>query len=173
MSRSVADLLFTPRSIVVLGASSDPGKLSGRPLDYLKRLGFDGALYAVNPRRDVVQGVRAYPSVADVPGPVDLAIVVVPADKVPGAIEECAAAGVGAATVFASGFSEAPQGVGIEAQERLAAASWVPTAWAPSPCPRRRSRRSRPRSTRRASCPIPRSPSSRRAGRWGRSPTAR
>lgn len=120
--RSVADLYLEPRSIVVLGASSDPGKLSGRPLDYLKKFGYAGDLYAVNPRRDTVQGVPAHPSVADVPGPVDLAVVVVPADKVPDAIEECAAAGVRAATVFASGFSEAPDGVGVEAQERIARA---------------------------------------------------
>jgi len=124
VNRSVAELLFEPRSIVVYGASSDPDKLSGRPLDYLKKLGYGGDLYAVNPRRDVVQGVPAYASVADVPGPVDLAVVVVPADKVPDAIEQCAAAGVGAATIFASGFAEAPAGVGIEAQERIAAASW-------------------------------------------------
>ena len=59
MSRSVADLLFRPRSIIVYGASSDPDKLSGRPLDYLKKFGFKGHLYAVNPRRAEVQGVRA------------------------------------------------------------------------------------------------------------------
>lgn len=121
MTGSVADLLFAPHSIVVYGASSDPAKLSGRPLDYLKKLGYGGDLYAVNPRRDVVQGVPAYASIADVPGPIDLAVVVVPADKVPDAIDQCAAAGVGAATVFASGFSEAPDGVGAEAQERIAA----------------------------------------------------
>lgn len=120
---SVADLLFAPRSVVVYGASSDPGKLSGRPLDYLKKLGYGGQLYAVNPRRDVVQGVPAYASIADVPGPVDLAVIVVPADKVPDAVEQCAAAGVGAATIFASGFAEAPGGVGVEAQERIAEAS--------------------------------------------------
>lgn len=120
--RPLAQLLFEPRSIVVLGASSDPEKLSGRPLDYLKKFGYAGGLYAVNPRRDTVQGVQAFASVADVPGPVDLAVVVVPADKVPDAIEQCGEAGVGAAIVFASGFSEAPGGVGVEAQERIAKA---------------------------------------------------
>lgn len=122
MTRSVAELLFEPRSIVVYGASSDPGKLSGRPLDYLKRLGYRGGLYAVNPRRDLVQGVPSHASIADVPGPVDLAIIVVPADKVVDAVEQCAAAGVRAATIFASGFSEAPDGVGVAAQERIATA---------------------------------------------------
>ncbi|RYE40772.1 MAG: hypothetical protein EOP24_39590 [Hyphomicrobiales bacterium] len=123
MTRSVADLLFDPRSIVVVGASSNPDKLSGRPLDYLKKLGYRGGLFAVNPRRDVVQGVPAYASIADVPGPIDLAIIVVPADKVPDAVDQCAAAGVRAATIFASGFSEAPGGVGVAAQERVAAAA--------------------------------------------------
>lgn len=106
MTRSVADLLFRPRSIVVYGASSDPDKLSGRPLDYLKRFGFSGQIYAVNPRRPEVQGIRAYAKVADVPGPVDLAIVVVPAPAVVEAIRACADAGVGAAIIFASGFAE-------------------------------------------------------------------
>jgi acyl-CoA synthetase (NDP forming) len=106
MSRSVADLLFRPRSVVVYGASSDPDKLSGRPLDYLKRFGYAGDLYAINVRRDEVQGVRAYDDVAAVPGPVDLAIVVVPAESAVDALTRCAAAGVGVAIVFASGFSE-------------------------------------------------------------------
>lgn len=123
MRPSVAQLLFEPRSIVVFGASSDPLKLSGRPLDYLKRLGYHGSLYAVNPKRDVVQGVPAYASISDVPDPVDLAVVVVPAHQVPDAIEQCADAGVLAATIFASGFSEAPGGVGVAAQERIAAAA--------------------------------------------------
>src|SRR5918995_3216293 len=108
MSRALADLLFDPRSIVVYGASSDPEKLSGRPLDYLKKFGYPGKLYAINPRRDVVQGVPAYASIAEVPGPVDLAVVVVPAESVPDAIEQCADHGVGSAIVFASGFSESP-----------------------------------------------------------------
>jgi len=125
IGRSLADLLFRPRSVVVYGASSDPEKLSGRPLDYLKKFGYAGKLYAVNPRRDTVQGVPAFASIADVPGPVDYAVIVVPAEKVPDAVEQCAAAGVGAATIFASGFSEAPaapEGVGAAAQERIAAA---------------------------------------------------
>jgi acyl-CoA synthetase (NDP forming) len=106
MSRSLADLLFRPRSVVVYGASSDPDKLSGRPLDYLLRFGFSGEVHAINPRRTEVQGVRSYADIADVPGPVDLAVIVVPADSVLEAIRRCAAADVGAAIVYASGFAE-------------------------------------------------------------------
>ena len=120
MTRSVADLLFNPHSIVVYGASSDPDKLSGRPLDYLKRFGYAGGLYAVNPRRETVQGVPCHAAIADVPGNVDLAIIVVPAHAVPEAVERCAEAGVGAATIFASGFAEASGEAGVIAQARIA-----------------------------------------------------
>ena len=57
MRRTVAELLFRPESVVVYGASSDPDKLSGRPLDYLKRFGYSGRIYAVNNRHRQVQGV--------------------------------------------------------------------------------------------------------------------
>jgi acyl-CoA synthetase (NDP forming) len=120
VTRTVADVLFRPRNIVVYGASSDPDKLSGRPLDYLKKLGFGGGIYAVNPRRTEVQGVRAYADVADVPGPVDLAIVVVPAPSVVEAIRACADAGVSAAIIFASGFAEIGE-QGVPEQEEISA----------------------------------------------------
>lgn len=103
---SAADLYFQPESVVVYGASADPNKLSGRPLAYLQKFGFPGKIFAVNPRRDEVQGVKAYPDVASVPGPLDLAVIVVPVSSVIGAARACAAAGVRAATIFASGFSE-------------------------------------------------------------------
>lgn len=123
MSRSLADLLFRPRGVVVYGASSDPGKLSGRPLDYLRRFGFDGQIHAVNPRRTQVQGVPAYADVADVPGPIDLAVIVVPADAVVEAVRRCADAGIGAAIVFASGFAEIGAAGEPLQEELLAAAS--------------------------------------------------
>lgn len=122
MSRSAADLLFRPRSIVVYGASSDPDKLSGRPLAYLTKFGYRGQVYAVNPRHDTVQDYPSYADVADVPGPVDLAVVVVPAESVRDAVLRCGGAGVGAAIVFASGFGEIGKS-GSPAQEELAAAA--------------------------------------------------
>jgi acyl-CoA synthetase (NDP forming) len=119
VSRSAADLLFRPRSIVVYGASSDPDKLSGRPLAYLTKFGYQGQVYAVNPRRERVQGYPAYADVSDVPGPVDLAVVVVPAESVRDAVARCGAAGVGATIVFASGFGEVGER-GMPAQNELA-----------------------------------------------------
>jgi acyl-CoA synthetase (NDP forming) len=115
---SAADLFFRPRSVVVYGASSDPDKLSGRPLAYLLKFGFPGKVFAVNPHRDQVQGVDAYKDIASVPGPVDLAVIVVPAASVLDAIQLCADAGVGAATVFASGFAETGEG-GTPLQEEI------------------------------------------------------
>jgi acyl-CoA synthetase (NDP forming) len=122
VSGAVADLLFRPRSVVVYGASSDPDKLSGRPLAYLKKFGYTGEVFAINPRRRQVQGVDAYSDIASVPGPVDLAIVVVPADSVIDAVQRCADAGVRAAIIFASGFAEIG-GAGRHAQDRISTIS--------------------------------------------------
>jgi acetate---CoA ligase (ADP-forming) len=120
MSRPVGDLLFRPRNVVVYGASSDPEKLSGRPLDYLKKFGYAGPIYAINPRHREVQGIPAYSDIAEVPGPVDLAVIVVPAAAVVDVVSRCAAAGVGAAIIFASGFAEIGE-KGAPAQNQIAA----------------------------------------------------
>lgn len=120
MTRSIADLLFRPRGVVVYGASSDPDKLSGRPLAYLSSRKYDGQVYAINPRRDEVQGYRTFPDAASLPEPVDLAVVVVPAPAVVAAVRDCADAGVGAAIIFASGFAESQADDAID-QVELAA----------------------------------------------------
>lgn len=120
MPKSLTELLFGPSSIVVYGASADPDKLSGRPVDYLRRFGYPGAIYAINPRCREVQGVPAVAAIEEISGPIDLAVVVLPAEKVLDALARCAAHGVGAAIVFASGFVEAGAG-GEELQDRLTA----------------------------------------------------
>lgn len=98
--------LFDARSVVVVGASDDPGKISGRPLHFFKALNFPGPVYAVNPRRDMVQGETTYKTVSDIPGPVDLAVIAVAARDVKSAIIDCAESGVRVAVVFAGGFGE-------------------------------------------------------------------
>jgi acetate---CoA ligase (ADP-forming) len=120
MTRPVADLLFRPRSVVVYGASSDAEKLSGRPLDYLKKFGYAGRIFAVNPRHREVQDVPAYADITNVPGPIDLAIIVVPAQSVTDAVARCAGASVGAAIIFASGFAEIGE-EGVGPQDHIAA----------------------------------------------------
>jgi acetate---CoA ligase (ADP-forming) len=116
---TLSDALFRPRGIAVIGASNDPDKLSGRPLDFLLRLGYKGDIYPVNPTRTQVQGARSYSSLKEIPGPVDLAIVVVPAPGVAQALHDCAAAGVSAAIVFASGFAEVKGEKGRQMQDEI------------------------------------------------------
>ncbi len=105
-SRPSLSSLFDPRAIAVYGASSDPTKIGGRPLDFLKRSGFDGLLYPINPKLPEIQGLPSYPSIAALPGPADMAIVAVPAPAVVAALEDCAANGVRGAVVLSSGFAE-------------------------------------------------------------------
>ena len=104
--RSGLDALFNPRSVAIVGASEDPTRIGGRPLRYLRESGFRGEIRPVNPRRDRVQGIPAWPDIADVPGTVDVAIVALPAGSAIEAVEACAARGVSAAVVFTSGFAE-------------------------------------------------------------------
>jgi len=118
----VSDLsaVFRPRAIAVVGASDDPVKIGGRPLAFLLRHGYPGHVYPVNPSRATVQGLPAFPSVAAIPGEVDLAVVVVPAERVLESLEAAAAKGIRAAIVFSSGFAEVGE-AGRAAQARLRA----------------------------------------------------
>jgi acyl-CoA synthetase (NDP forming) len=99
------DALFRPDSVAIIGASSDPKKIGGRPINHLNRAGFKGAIYPINPQPEV-QGLKAYASLDVVPGPVDLAVIAVPAAGAPAALEECIRKGVRAVIVFSSGFGE-------------------------------------------------------------------
>ncbi|HYU18258.1 MAG TPA: CoA-binding protein [Chloroflexota bacterium] len=98
--------LFQPRGIALVGASSDPDHLASRPLKYLARTGFEGAIYPVNPRHERIGQLRCYPDLASVPEPVDLALVSVPASGVPEALQACAARGVKLAVVLSAGLGE-------------------------------------------------------------------
>jgi len=100
------DSFFAPASIALVGASRDLEKIPGRLLSFLRKNGYPGRLYPVNPNYDAIDGLTCYPSIADVGAPVDLAIVVIPARAVLQALEQCAAAGVRNAVVISSGFAE-------------------------------------------------------------------
>jgi len=100
------EAIFQPRSIAILGASTDAAKIGGRPAAFLRKYGYPGAVYPVNPRATEVQGYPCYASVADLPEVPDLVIVALSAEVVPDALAECAARGVKGAVVFSSGFSE-------------------------------------------------------------------
>lgn len=98
------DALFAPRAIAVVGASATPSKLGFAMVRSLAS--FPGALYPINPREDSIDGHTAYRRVADVPEHIDLAILTVSATATPGALEECAAAGIPAAIICSGGFGE-------------------------------------------------------------------
>ena len=112
--------LFRPRSIAVLGASSSPTKVGGRPVAALIRNRFEGAVYPVNPRSETIQGLPAFASVKDIPEPVDLAICTVPPGAVMSVLGECAEKGVGALVVFTSGFAEVGERAAQEAMAGFA-----------------------------------------------------
>ncbi len=101
------DRLIRPRSVAIVGASADSAKLTGRPLAYLEKYGFTGAIYAVNPRYEAIGAHRCYPQIAALPEPPDAAIVLLSAAKAAEAVQALAAIGTGAAIVLASGFGEA------------------------------------------------------------------
>jgi acyl-CoA synthetase (NDP forming)/RimJ/RimL family protein N-acetyltransferase len=125
-ARSIARLL-RPQSVAVVGASNDDGKLGHAVFVNLLRMEFDGPLYPVNPDARHVSGVRAYPSVLDVPDDIDLVVIAVPAPAVPGVVEQCAQRGVRGLVVISGGFgergSQADRAAGREAQRRLVAAA--------------------------------------------------
>ena len=112
--------LLAPRSVAVLGASSDPTRISGRPIAYMKSQGFQGGLYPINPNRAEIQGLKAYASIMDVPEVPDVAIVAVASEVAAAAIEDLAKKGVKAVVMFTAGFAEMDE-AGAVAQDKMVA----------------------------------------------------
>jgi acetate---CoA ligase (ADP-forming) len=100
------DRLFSAESLVIVGASRDPTRIGGRPLTYLKAHGYRGRLYVVNPNLDEIDGVPSFKDVRDLPEPVDLALISMPARQCPDVVAGCVERGIGAIVVFSGGFSE-------------------------------------------------------------------
>ncbi len=118
---------FDPGSVAIIGASSDPDKLGGRPIRYLRDAGYAGRIYPINPKADSVQGLPAYATLADVPGPVDQALIIVPAAGALAALQACVDKGIRHVQILSSGFAEEDD-VGRQRQDevaRLAAAHGV------------------------------------------------
>jgi acetyltransferase len=100
------DTFFSPASIALIGASRDLEKIPGRLLSMLRKNEFPGKIYPINPNYGDIDGLKCYPSIAAVGQPIDLAIVIIPARAVLGALEQCAAVGVKNAVIISSGFAE-------------------------------------------------------------------
>jgi acyl-CoA synthetase (NDP forming) len=112
------DDLLTPKSVAVVGASDDPTRIGGRPVSFFKNLGYEGAIYPVNPNRDEVQGLRAYPTLNDIDGPIDFVLVAVPAKGVVDVVNDAVAKKVKTVMIFSSGFGEMNE-AGQKAQDEL------------------------------------------------------
>ncbi|MBZ5648384.1 MAG: bifunctional acetate--CoA ligase family protein/GNAT family N-acetyltransferase [Acidobacteriia bacterium] len=111
------DAIFAPRSVAVIGATEKAGTVGRAVLWNLITSPFGGSVFPVNPNRPHVLGIKSYPGIKDVPEAVDLAVVITPADTVPGVIRDCAERGVRAAIVISAGFKETgPAGAELERQ---------------------------------------------------------
>ncbi len=109
---------FTPQSVAIIGASADPTKLSYAIVDNMTRYGFPGRIYPINPKGGIIGGHQAYPSVLEVPGDIDLAVIVIPAPLVAQAMEQCGHKGVKGVIVITAGFREVG-GAGMRMERAL------------------------------------------------------
>jgi len=106
-AKEALDKILMPKSVAVVGASTDPFKWGYMLLNAVKQSGFEGPIYPINPKAEEILGLKCYGNVKDVPGPVDMALVVVPAKFVPGVFSDLKEKGIKGAVVITSGFSEA------------------------------------------------------------------
>ena len=119
---ALSNALLDPRRIALIGASADMARLTARPQRYLRRHGFQGEIFPVNPRAAKIMGERAYASLDDIPGEIDFAYILLGTDQVEAQIAACAARGIPVACVLADGFAEAgPEGAALQARVLAAA----------------------------------------------------
>jgi acetyltransferase len=115
--RRQLDAIFRPETVAVIGATERPGSVGRTIMWNLVSSPFGGTVFPVNSHRPSVLGIKAYPSVSEVPARVDLALIVAPSTAVPGIIRECVEAGVEGAVIISAGFRETgPEGVELERQ---------------------------------------------------------
>ncbi len=118
VDRERLEAFFNPRSIAIIGASRSPRKVGYQILYNLLKCGYRGRIYPINPAADKILGLKVYPSILDVPDEVDLAVVAIPAPKVPQAVDEAGRKGVKAVIVISGGFKEIG-GEGAKLEEKL------------------------------------------------------
>lgn len=109
--------MLSPQSIAVVGASDAPGNLGGTAIGYLRRFGYAGQVFPVNPKREFVRGLPCFRSVGELDRPVELAVLAAPGPAIPGLVRECAAAGIEYGVAWGGGFAEVGgQGLGLQAE---------------------------------------------------------
>ncbi len=114
--------LLKPRSVAVIGASADVNKTAGRPVAYLRKHGFTGDIYPINPRAESIDGLRCYPDVASLPAVPDVGIVLLGAERAHLAVRDLAARGSAAAIVLASGYTETGEEGALRQKQLIEAA---------------------------------------------------
>src|SRR5262249_20098922 len=114
------DTMLAPKTVAIIGASETERSVGRTLLENLDRGGFSGTIYPINPKRESVLGVKAYPSVLAVPEPLDLAVIITPPPTVPGLVRECAQAGVPGAIIISAGFKETGE-AGAELERQILA----------------------------------------------------
>lgn len=111
------EMFFAPESVAVIGAARKPGKLGYGVLENIQQCGYKGKIYPINPKAEEILGLRCYPTVSEVPGQIDLAVIVIPNRFVPEVMEQCGKKGVKGATIITAGFREAGRdGIKLERQ---------------------------------------------------------
>jgi len=122
------DPIFKPRSLAVIGASTQVEKWGHRMVVRPLNTGYRGMIYPVNPHSREIAGIRSYPSIASLPSGIDLSVITLPAARVPEALEECLRHGIRGAVVISAGFAEAnPEGEKLQQEvSRLAKTAGVP-----------------------------------------------
>lgn len=113
------DTVFDPDSIAVIGASSDPTRIAGRPIRFLKKHGYQGDIFPVNPNHDTLAGLSCYPDIQSVPQTPEFAMVILPAGLVVDIVEDCISEGVDTVLIVSSGFAETGSDDGKVAEQTL------------------------------------------------------
>jgi acyl-CoA synthetase (NDP forming) len=108
MEKGLAGLeaIFRPRSVAVIGASDNPGKLGFHVMKSLTQGGYPGKIFPVNPGKSEILGIKTFVSLFDIPEEVELSVIVLPAEQVPKTIKECESRGVHAIILITAGFKE-------------------------------------------------------------------
>jgi acyl-CoA synthetase (NDP forming) len=114
------DIALNPASIAVVGASDNPHKVGGRPILYMKKYGYKGKVFPINPSRPEVQGFKSYADLGSLPQVPDLAIVALAGPGTVQAVEQCAAMGVKVCVIMASGYGETGE-AGAKVQQGMVA----------------------------------------------------
>ena len=110
---------FNPKSFAVIGASDNPKKGGNIVIRNLQEFGYRGTIYPINPRGGVIADLQAYPSLGDVPGEVELAMIVIPRDRVPTAVRECGEKGVKGVIISTAGFSDSGEEMGRDLENEV------------------------------------------------------